>query len=78
MSTRPATAPQIGGRTSTLTAWFWYSTAIQGLRPDQIDQLDQAILRICPDHARVGGNHVLEALNETGLYQRTWPGYEGD
>jgi hypothetical protein len=75
---RPQTSPQIAGRTATLTGWFWYLQAIQGLRPDQVADLDVAILQLCPDHARVGGNHVLQALLDTGFYQRTWPGYEGD
>jgi len=67
---------KLGGREMTLTGQSWYIVAIGGLRPEQVTRLNGAILDRCANHAspQIGGNHVLEALLETGLYQRTWPG----
>jgi len=67
----------LGGKKKlTTTATWWYLMAISGLRPDQVQILDAAIeKRSAANKATViGGNHVLEALLETGLYQRIWPG----
>jgi hypothetical protein len=62
-------------KTMTRTARSWYSTAAAGLRVDQAQMLDSRARSISDQHGapRVGGNHVLEALLETGLYQRVWP-----
>ena len=59
----------------TKTGEAWFTTAASGLRADQIAVLD-SVMRQNSDRRRspkVGGNHVLKALLDTGLYQRTWP-----
>ena len=60
----------------TQTATWWYRTAVAGLRQDQIRTLNAAIAAIAREHDAplIGGNHVLEALLRTRLYQRVWPG----
>ena len=59
----------------TKTARSWFAAAAAKLRPDQVQVLESAMRRISDRHAapRIGGNHVLEALLETGLYARAWP-----
>jgi hypothetical protein len=69
---------KLGDRMMTLTGHWWYLMAIAGLRPDQVAELNEAVLNVCGRHNAplIGGNHVLEALLETELYQRIWPGAE--
>ena len=59
----------------TKTATSWFDTAAAGLRADQIQALDASARRISDRRraTKVGGNHVLKALLDTGLYQRSWP-----
>ena len=70
---------QLGRKAMTLTAKYWYLAATNGLRGDQIDRLNAVLMRISDEHGSptIGGNHVLEALLETTLYQRVWPGHSG-
>ena len=60
----------------TTTATWWYLTAVNGLRADQMQVLNNAIGKCSDDNGAplVGGNHSLRALLDTGLYQRVWPG----
>jgi hypothetical protein len=67
-----------GNKGMTTTATWWYLTAVNGLRSDQVAALNAAIKKrsIDNDAPMIGGNHVLLALVDTGLYQRVWPGSE--
>lgn len=62
-------------KSMTKTGTSWYQTATQGLRRDQIADLLTAATAVSDRRRapRIGGNHVLEALVATGLYQRVWP-----
>jgi hypothetical protein len=75
---RGPAAITLGGRTLTLTANYWYLMAVSGLRGDQVQALDAEIVNCSKRHNApvIGGNHVLEALLATDLYQRVWPGFE--
>jgi hypothetical protein len=66
----------LGGKRMTTTASWWYLTAVNGLRADQVQSLDDAIekCRVANGAAFIGGNHVLQALLDTDLYTRVWPG----
>lgn len=59
----------------TKTAQSWFAAAAAKLRPDQVQVLESVARRISNQHGspKVGGNHVLEALLDTGLYTRAWP-----
>jgi hypothetical protein len=65
-----------GKKSMTTTATWWYLTGVNGLRSDQVQALNVAIEKRSDDNNAtvIGGNHVLLALLDTGLYQRVWPG----
>lgn len=57
------------------TGCSWFSASAAKLRPDQVQHLETVARRISDQRRapRIGGNHVLQALLDTGLYARAWP-----